>query len=36
MLIAFTHANFIEDYNNIKLDIEFSNTQLDKNISNKQ
>jgi len=36
MLIALAYANFIKDCNNIKLNIELSNTQFDKNISNKQ
>jgi len=36
MLIVFAHSNFIENCNNINLDIELSNTQFDKNILNKR
>jgi len=36
MLIAFAHANLIKNYNNIKSNIEFSDTQSSESISNKQ
>jgi len=36
MLIALAYANFIKNCNNIKFDVEFSNTQFGESISNKQ
>jgi len=36
MLIALAYTNFIKNCNNIKLDVEFSDTQFDESISNKR
>ena len=33
MLIAFAYANLIKNCNNVKLNIEFSDTQFDKSIA---